>query len=109
MFGHYRKTMPVLFVSGFVATAGSVGVATAQDSSPYLIGHWKLNDDFSDFQPPGSKISTGNTEFVFLNPTNLVLTLEYAFFGVAAGGTTTFFAAVIATRFKQMGVFAIPC
>ena len=90
MFENYRKTLPVLFVSGFVAAAGSAGVATAQDSSPYLIGQWKLNDEFSDFKPPGSKISTDNTEFVFLNPTNLVLTLEYAFFGVAADGTTTF-------------------
>ena len=90
MFENYRKTLPALFVSGFVAAAGSVGVATAQDSSPYLIGHWKLNDDFSDFKPPGSKISTGNTEFVFLNPTDIVLTLEYAFFGVAADGTITF-------------------
>jgi len=90
MFENYRKTLPALFVSGFVAAAGSAGVATAQDSSPYLIGHWKLNDEFSDFKPPGSTISTGNTEFIFLNPTNLVLTLEYAFFGVAADGTTTF-------------------
>ena len=49
MFENYRKTLPALFVSGFVAAAGSVSVATAQDSSPYLIGHWKLNDDFSDF------------------------------------------------------------
>jgi hypothetical protein len=49
MFENCRKTLPALFVSGFVAAAGSVGVATAQDSSPYLIGHWKLNDDFSDF------------------------------------------------------------
>ena len=88
MFENYRKTLPALFVGGFVAAAGSVGVATAQDSSPYLIGHWKLNDDFSDFKPPGSKISTGNTEFVFLNPTNLALTLEYAFFGVGANGIT---------------------
>jgi len=90
MFENYRKTLPALFVSGFVAVAGSVGVATAQDASPYLIGHWKLHDDFSDFKPPAPKISTDNTEFVFLNPTNLVLTLEYAFFGVAADGTTTF-------------------
>ena len=79
MFENYRKTLPALFVSGFVAAAGSVGVATAQDSSPYLIGHWKLNDEFSDFKPPGSTISTGNTEFVFLNPTNLVLALEVLF------------------------------
>ena len=74
-------------VFAFVAAAGSAGVATAQDSSPYLIGHWKLNDQFSDFKPPGLNISTGNTEFVFLNPTNLTLTLEYAFFGVANGIT----------------------
>ena len=90
MFENCRKTLPALFVSGFVAAAGSAGVATAQDSSPYLIGQWKLNDEFSDFKPPGSKISTDNTEFVFLNPTNLVLTLEYAFFGIAADGTITF-------------------
>ena len=70
------------------AAAGSARVATAQDSSPYLIGHWMLDDQFSDFKPPGSTISTGNTEFVFLNPTNLVLTLEYAFFGVGANGIT---------------------
>ena len=108
MFENYRKTLPALFVSGFVAAAGSVGVATAQDSSPYLIGHWKLNDDFSDFKPPGSKISTDNTEFVFLNPTNLVLTLEYAFLVLLPTAPPPF-AAVIATRFKQMGVFAIPC
>jgi hypothetical protein len=82
MFENYRKTLPALFVSGFVAAAGSAGVATAQDSSPYLIGHWKLDDEFSDFKPPGSTISTGNTEFVFLNPTGLTLKLEYAFFAV---------------------------
>ena len=108
MFENYRKTLPALFVSGFVAAAGSAGVATAQDSSPYLIGHWKLNDAFSDFKPPGSTISTGNTEFVFLNPTNLVLTLEYAFFGVLPTAPPPF-VAVIATRFAQMGVSAIPC
>lgn len=37
------------------------------------MGHWKLNDTFED-------ISTENTEFVFLNPTKLTLTLDYAFF-----------------------------
>jgi hypothetical protein len=85
---NYRKTLPALFVSGFVAAAGSAGVATAQNSSPYVIGSWSLDDQFSDFKPPGSKIKTDNTEFVFLNPTNLVLTLEYAFFGVNSSGIT---------------------
>jgi hypothetical protein len=109
MFENYRKTLPALFVSSFVAAAGSAGIATAQDSSPYLIGPWKLNDAFSDFKPPGSTISTGNTEFVFLNPTNLVLTLEYALFLVLLPTAPLPFAAVIATRFAQMGVSAIPC
>jgi hypothetical protein len=108
MFENYRKTLPALFVSGFVAAASSAGVAAAQDSSPYLIGHWKLNDEFSDFKPPGSTISTGNTEFVFLNPTNLVLALEYAFLVLLPTAPSPF-AAVIATRFAQMGVSAIPC
>ena len=49
------------------------------DSSPYVVGHWRLNDSFQDFTP-GAPITTDNTDFVFLNPTNLTLTLEYAFF-----------------------------
>ncbi|MGF6998361.1 hypothetical protein [Paraburkholderia sp. GAS32] len=56
------------------------GVASAADSGPYLVGHWKLNDSFTDFNSPPAPIVTDNTEFVFLNPTPLTLTLEYAFF-----------------------------
>ena len=52
--------------------------AAAQDSSPYVVGHWRLNDSFRDFKP-GAPITTTNTDFVFLNPTGLTLTLEYAF------------------------------
>jgi hypothetical protein len=47
--------------------------ALAADTSPYVIGQWKLNDRF-DNRP------TTDTEFSFLNPTNLTLHLEYAFF-----------------------------
>jgi len=54
-------------------------VTTGTDSSPYLIGHWSLDDSFSDFTG-GPSIRTDNTEFIFLNPTGLTLTLEYAFF-----------------------------
>jgi hypothetical protein len=53
-------------------------ITTGGDSSPYLIGHWSLDDSFSDFSG-GSPIKTGNTEFIFLNPTGLNLVLEYAF------------------------------
>ena len=108
MFENYRKTLPALFVSGFVAAAGSAGVATAQDSGPYLIGHWKLDDEFSDFKPPGSTISTGNTEFVFLNPTNSSSRWNMPFLVLLPTAPSPF-AAVIATRFAQMGVSAIPC
>ena len=55
--------------------------AMAQDSSPYIIGHWKLADSFQDFSPgTPMPIVTDNTDFSFLNPTDLTLTLEYAFF-----------------------------
>jgi hypothetical protein len=58
---------------------GDEQVVTAGDASPYLIGHWSLTDSFSDFSG-GSEIKTPNSEFIFLNPTGLTLTLEYAFF-----------------------------
>jgi hypothetical protein len=58
--------------------------AMAQDSSPYVVGHWRLNDSFADFTP-GAPITTDNTDIVFLNPTNLTLTLEYAFFAAPDG------------------------
>jgi hypothetical protein len=61
--------------------------AAAQDSSPYVVGHWRLNDSFRDFKP-GAPITTTNTDFVFLNPTGFTLTLEYAFFA-AINATTT--------------------
>ena len=37
-----------------------------------------------DFKP-GAPITTDNTDFVFLNPTDLTLTLEYAFFAAPVG------------------------
>src|SRR5262249_54811782 len=107
MFEKYPKTRLAiaLFASSFLLALASAGVATAEgDSGAYLIGQWKLNDIFSDFKPPGSKIVTDNTEFVFLNPTNLTLTLEYAFFAPTAR-----LAAAIVTLSTQMGVFGIPC
>jgi hypothetical protein len=58
--------------------------AMAQDSSPYVVGHWRLNDSFQDFKP-GAPITTDNTDFIFLNPTDLTLTLEYAFFAAPDG------------------------
>lgn len=47
--------------------------ALAQDSSPYVVGDWRFNDS-------GTAVTTVNTEFIFVNPTDLTLTLEYAFF-----------------------------
>jgi hypothetical protein len=81
-----------LLVGSMALAALPVGFAAAHDSSPYLIGHWKLADSFTDFGTGASPgpIVTDNTEFVFLNPTNLPLTLEYAFFGLNPDGSVTF-------------------
>ena len=74
-----------LAVAALMATSLLAGAsAMAQDSSPYVVGHWRLNDSFADFTP-GAAITTDNTDFVFLNPTNLTLTLEYAFFAAPDG------------------------
>jgi hypothetical protein len=70
----------VLLVGAFLAAANPIATASAGDSSPYLIGHWKLHDVFTDFKIRAAPLATQNTEFVFLNTTNLTLTLEYAFF-----------------------------
>jgi hypothetical protein len=93
MIANYRKPLPKAVSAGCcLAALVSMGLAiadeegqeeeravTAGDASPYLIGHWSLNDSFSDFSG-GSEIKTPNSEFIFLNPTGLTLTLEYAFF-----------------------------
>jgi hypothetical protein len=62
-------------LAGFIPVAS----ARAQDSSPYVVGHWNLSDSFQDFTG-GTAIATDNTDLTFLNPTDLTLTLEYAFF-----------------------------
>src|SRR5215469_1545743 len=76
--------MRSLIVASLLAAFAPLGSAIAQDSSPYIVGHWRLNDSFQDFTP-GSPITTDNTDFVFLNPTGLTLTLEYAFFAAPDG------------------------
>src|SRR6266478_6833151 len=67
-------------LAGFIP----VSPAIAQDSSPYVVGHWNLSDSFQDFTG-GTAITTDNTDLTFLNPTDLTLTLEYAF--LAPDGT----------------------
>ena len=69
----------LLIVASLLAALIPLASAMAQDSSPYVVGHWRLNDSFKDFTS-GAAISTDNTDIVFLNPTDLTLTLEYAFF-----------------------------
>ncbi|MGF6916512.1 hypothetical protein [Paraburkholderia sp. 40] len=71
----------LLLLVGLLVTFVSGGSATAADSGPYLVGHWKLADTFTESKVP--PVVTDNTEFVFLNPTPLTLTLEYAFFDSA--------------------------
>jgi hypothetical protein len=69
-----------LVLAGLIPVAS----ASAQDSSPYVVGHWNLSDSFKDFTG-GTAITTDNTDFTFLNPTDLTLTLEYAFFAAPDG------------------------
>jgi hypothetical protein len=71
-------------VASLLAAFGTLASAVAQDSSPYVVGHWRLNDSFQDFKP-GAPITTDNTDFIFLNPTHLTLTLEYSFFAAPDG------------------------
>ncbi|MEO5969553.1 MAG: hypothetical protein ABIQ95_06465 [Bdellovibrionia bacterium] len=56
-------------------------LANASDTSPYVVGQWNFQDSFKDFEgdsePP---VVTQDTVFTFLNPTQLRLTLDYAFF-----------------------------
>jgi len=81
----YRSlALAALMVASLLAAFGTLASAVAQDSSPYVVGHWRLNDSFQDFKP-GAPIRTENTDFVFLNPTDLTLTLEYAFFAAPDG------------------------
>jgi hypothetical protein len=69
----------VALVGGLAASAAMAG-GNGNDSgrvidvsSPYIVGAWKFSTDSS-----GSP--TVDTEFKFINPTKLQLTLEYAFF-----------------------------
>ena len=76
--------LAALTVASLLAYFTPLTSAIAQDSSPYVVGHWRLNDSFQDFTS-GAPITTDNTDFVFLNPTGLTLTLEYAFFAAPDG------------------------
>jgi hypothetical protein len=68
-------------IGGLTATPALAGGGDSgrrtDESSPYIVGAWK-------FDPNGT--STVDSEFRFINPTSLGLTLEYAFFEL--DGTT---------------------
>ncbi len=49
-----------------------------------MVGHWKVKDSFHDFSG-GEPLVTDNTDFTFLNPTDLTLVFEYAFFAAPDG------------------------
>ena len=76
---HRSLTCAALMTAWFLAGFIPLVPAMAQDSSPYVVGHWRLDDSFKDLKT-GPAITTDNTDIVFLNPTGLTLTLEYAFF-----------------------------
>ena len=76
---HRSLTCAALMTAWFLAGFIPLVPAMAQDLSPYVVGHWRLDDSFKDFKT-GPAITTDNTDIVFLNPTSLTLTLEYAFF-----------------------------
>jgi hypothetical protein len=79
-----KKMKRLLTLASFLVVFFPSTLAMAGNSSPYIVGQWNLNDKLKDFKH-GDAIKTENSVFVFLNPTDLVLTLEYAFF--ASDGT----------------------
>jgi hypothetical protein len=101
-----KRALILALILGFV----SLATAMAQDSSPYVVGHWNLGDSFQDFTG-GSAIATDNTDFTFLNPTDLTLTLEYAFFAEDPlhHPRAQYFVAVIATLCRPMGELGTRC
>ena len=74
-----KKTL-ILFL--LVVMCIPYALARADESSPYLMGSWFLDDHFKDGSTP---VTTKDTQFTFLNPTNLGLNLEYAFFDEEGG------------------------
>lgn len=75
-----RKAAVGLAVAGLVgafaagpAVAGEDEHHEARTSSPFIVGTWK-------FVPNGTNSPSVDTEFRFINPTRLTVTLEYAFY-----------------------------
>ncbi len=72
----------MLILMTLVIVFAPASFTKAQESSPYLMGEWFLDDSFKDGTTP---IVTKDTQFTFLNPTPNSLTLEYAFFDEDGG------------------------
>jgi hypothetical protein len=76
-----RRARLILFAAalsgGLAATPATAGGNESKqgkgESSPYIVGAWK-------FEMDKSGAPTVDTEFRFINPTKLSLTLEYAFY-----------------------------
>jgi hypothetical protein len=77
---HEDKQMKKILALAVFALVFARGLAIAQNSSPYVVGQWNLQDKFKDFKGHGDAIVTENSAFTFINPTGVTLTLEYAFF-----------------------------
>ncbi len=67
------------WVVALAAVVGGLAAAPARGdqagdgpSSPYIVGTWRFD--------PGGGTPTVDTEFRFVNPTPLAVTLEYAFY-----------------------------
>lgn len=71
------SVMMVLVICTFTSASG------AQTSSPYVVGEWALADIFTDTS--GTSVTTADSQFIFVNPTNHQQFIEYAFF--ATDGT----------------------
>ena len=72
----------VLILMALVMVFIPFSFVRAQESSPYLVGEWFLEDSFKD---GATQIVTKDTQFTFLNPTPNSLNLEYAFFDEEGG------------------------
>jgi hypothetical protein len=69
------KNVVILAVAGMVFTLCGRAVAD-EIGSPYVVGEWFLGDDSADTPP----VTTADTQFIFLNPTDHKQFNEYAFY-----------------------------
>jgi len=69
----------VVVLAAFSSSTANDEISSGAESSPFIVGAWKLVCSTSPCPTPVTS-PVVDTEFRFINPTQLTATLEYAFF-----------------------------